>query len=237
MTASKKPKLTTKPKAQSAPKKAPVAHATATIRLAETSDKSLILLMRALLVKMKGSPRWAAASTVQSTATAWNATNDALDANATIISGLALQLATANGKQRTLRVQWEAGRKLVCGAVTVDCAGVATDVEGYGLTVLTHSAGAGIVVPSNIVTLPGENVGESSAVFDATADKHGYMGQTCTDPANTATYSVPFPCPYDYYTLTGLASGATTHFRFAAVDPSLPGNMTAWSPWAAGTAK
>lgn len=236
MAAPKKPKLSTKTPAKAAPK-ATAAHATATIRLTGTSDKTLIALMRALLLKMKASSRWANASTVQSTATSWNTTNDALDANATTIAGLALQLANANTTQRTLRVQWEAGRKLVCGAVTVDCGGVAASVEGYGLTVLTHSTGAGIVVPSNIVTLPGENAGEASAVFDATPDKHGYMGQTCTDPTTAATYSVPFPCPYDYYTQTGLTSGATTHFRFAAVDPTLPGNMTAWSPWAAGTAK
>jgi hypothetical protein len=236
MTASKKPKLPKTPVVKAAPK-APPAHATATIRVTGSSDKALIALERALLAKMKASSRWPNAPTVQSTATAWSTTNEALDANATVVSGLALQLAAANAKQRTLRIQWEAGRKLVCGAVTVDCAGVATDVEGYGLTVLTHSAGAGIVVPSNIVTLPGENPGEASAVFDATPDKHGYMGQTCTDPTNGATFSAPFPCPYDYFTQTGLASGAVTHFRFAAVDPSLPGNMTAWSPWAAGTAK
>jgi hypothetical protein len=37
------------------------------------------------------------------------------------------------------------------------------------------------------------------------------------------------------FTLTGQVSAATLHFRIAAIDPSQPGHMTAFSGWVAGT--
>jgi hypothetical protein len=42
-------------------------------------------------------------------------------------------------------------------------------------------------------------------------------------------------CSASSFTLTGQTSGATLHFRIAAIDPSQPGHMTTWSAWVAGT--
>jgi len=133
-------------------------------------------------------------------------------------------------------VKWVAGRKHVLGAINVFCAGDAGLIEGFGLDQLVKSASdAEITVPTDIITSPGENLGEAAVAWDG-VDRNGFILQWASDQTNAATYSTLIPCTASSFTLTGQTSGATVHFRIAAIDPSQPGHMTAWSAWVAGTA-
>jgi hypothetical protein len=66
---------------------------------------------------------------------------------------------------------------------------------------------------------------------------YGFMVQWATDTADATTYSATIPCHAASYTLPGQASGATLHFRIAAIDPSQATHMSAWGAWVAGTAR
>jgi hypothetical protein len=92
-------------------------------------------------------------------------------------------------------------------------------------------------VPASIVTTPGLAVGEVDTSWDDSVNRHGFMVQHASDPTNATTYSAFIPCTVGAYTLTGQASAATVYFRVAAVDPSQPTHLTAWSAWVAGTAR
>jgi hypothetical protein len=128
-----------------------------------------------------------------------------------------------------------AGRKHTIGAVNVFCAGSAQLIESFGFDEFVKApADADITVPTDIITSPGANLGEVDVAWDG-VDRHGFMLQWATDPANPATFSQGIPCTVPNFTLTGQTSAATLHFRIAAIDPSQPGHVTAFSGWVAGT--
>jgi len=210
-------------------------HAIATSKKAIGADGEKIACCNEHMTAMKECASWAAAADVQSAANGWAQTNTALSSNVDTIEGLREQLATAVGNQRTLRLKWLAGRKHTIGAVNVFCAGSAQLVEAFGFDEYVKApADVTITVPGDIITSPGASPGEVDVAWDG-VDRHGFMLQWAADPANPATFSQVIPCTVPNFTLTGQTSAATLHFRIAAIDPSQPGHMTAFSGWVAGT--
>jgi hypothetical protein len=224
------------PKPKAKPKAVAADHAVATSKKPTTTDAEKIETCNDLTTTMKASPNWAKATDVQNAANGWLATNALLAANVTLIGSLREQLFEAVGASRGLRVAWTAGRKHTLAAVNVFCAGSASMIEQFGCDELVKSAvGGEIVVPTDIVTSPGVNLGEMDLAWDEGLDRHGFMVQYASDPTNATTYVGPIPCTVPSFTLTGQTSGATMHARVAAIDPTQPGHMTAWSLWVAGT--
>ncbi len=223
----KKPKVTAKATATD--------HAVATSKKPLVTDADKITTGNDLYTAMKASASWATATDVQSAANGWLSITTALSTNLLAIGSLREQLAAAILLQRGLRTKWVAGRKHVIGAVNVFCAGSASLIASLGFDEFVKSAAdAEITIPSDIITSPGADLGEVDVAWDG-VDRHGFMIQWATDVTNATTYSAMIPCTVASFTLTGQTSAATLHFRIAAIDPSQPSHMTAWSAWVAGT--
>jgi len=213
----------------------PAERATPTSKVVYTTDAEKVTCADGHISSMKASPSWATATDVQASATAWATVTASLTANDVVITGLREQLTDAVGVQVTLRGKWLAARKHVLSTVGVFCAGSVELIEGLGFEVLTHAVQE-ITALTSIVTTPGSSAGEVDASWDETVNRHGFMLQHASDPANAATYSPFIPCTVGSFTLGGQVSAATVYFRVAAIDPSQPTHLTAWSPWVAGTA-
>jgi hypothetical protein len=227
---------------QTKPKKAKpketVEHAVATSKKPYDTDEEKISCERSHMEALKGCSHWAAATDVQSAANAWDATTTAMETNNSAIGKLRSDLSAAVTLQVSLRNKWTAGRKHTISAVNAFGGGDATILTDMGFDLLTHtSAGLEIGTPTGIVTSPGESQGEINLAWELGGNRHGFMVQHTTNPADPTTFSTPIPCTTPDFTLDGLVSGAVVHFRIASIDPSVKGHLTDWSPWVAGSAK
>ena len=207
------------------------------IRTTTRTDAQKVNVARAVTTAAKNGPGWATALDLQAASKVWAKAADDMEANATVISGLRTQLSTAEGKQLTLRRSWRAGRQQVLGTMNVLCAGSADDLKAYGFDVLTHVPGAPIAPPDVLNTKPGKVVGSVAVSWLKGSGRHGFVLQAATDVSNAATYSAFIPVTGAKHTYSSAPSGSVVHFRVAAIDPSLPTGLTAFSAWASGTAR
>ena len=225
------------PKPKKAKPKEPAQHALPTSKKPYATDAEKVSAEREHMTSMKAASQWGTATDVQSAANSWDATTTALDSNATSIEKMRSDLAAAIIIQQGLRLKWHAGRRHTLSAVSVFAGGDPAIITAFGFDLQTKAAaGAEITVPEGIVTSPGTNLGDIDVGWDEGNNRHGFMLQHCTNPADPSTFSTPIPCTSPDFILTGQASGAVIHFRVASIDPSLPGHMTAYSAWVAGTA-
>ena len=216
----------------------PVNKATPVIKKAKGTDLAKASVTTSLVVSMKASPSWANAPTaVQLAATGWTEAADALASNATLISQLKDQLATAEAKQRSLRVKWGEATRQVLGTIAVWCDGSPDMVHGLGFDVFARSGLGPLTPPTALTTNPGPNPGEATVKWARGVAHHGFLVQHATDVANAATFSVAVPCTKSKYTLEGVQPSSVVHFRVAAIDPSSKTGQTAWSDWIAATAR
>jgi hypothetical protein len=225
-----------KPKKASA-KKEQAQHAKPTSKKPFQTDDEKITGQREHMDALKASSHWATATDVQSAASAWAATTDQMDTNGKQIAKLHSDLATATSLQTTLRMKWLSGRKHTITSVGVFASGDPTIITDLAFTVLTRAAvGSEITVPTGIVTSPGTVQGEVLFAWDEGSNRHGFMVQHATNPADPTTYSATIPCTAPSFTLDGQTPGAVVHIRVASIDPALKSHVTDWSPWVAGTA-
>jgi hypothetical protein len=220
------------------PKAKPVERATPTIGKAKNTDADKVNVTSSTTVSMKASPSWATApATVQAATTGWSDVATSLGANATTIVQLKDQLATAEAKQRSLRVKWTDATRQVLGTIAVWCDGSTDMVHGLGLQVLTRQGLGPLAPPSALTALTGAQPGDATVKWARGNAHHGFLVQHATDVATLATYSVPVACTKSKYTLTGATSLSIVHFRVAAIDPSSSTGQTAWSDWIAATVR
>jgi hypothetical protein len=216
----------------------PVDKATPIIKKAKGTDAAKADVTTSLVVSMKASPNWATAPTaVQVGATGWTAAADALASNATLISQLKAQLATAEAKQRSLRVRWSDATRQILGAVAVWCGGSPDMVHGLGFDVYARQGLGPLTPPTALTTNPGVNPGEATVKWARGVAYHGFLVQHATDVANAATYSAAVACTKSKYTLEGAPPASVVYFRVAAIDPSVKTGQSAWSGWIAATAR
>jgi len=208
-----------------------------TIRTATRTDAQKVSVARNVTTSAKQAPGWVTATDLQAATKVWNKAADDMEANASVISGLRLQLSAAETKQIVLRRAWRAGKRQVLGTADVLCAGSADDVKAYGFEVLTHAPGAPIAPPDTVNTEPGKAPYAVKVTWPKGSGRHGFVLQAATDVSNTATYSAPIPVTGTKYTYKGSISGAVVHFRVAAIDPSEEAGLTAYSAWVAGTTR
>lgn len=215
-----------------------VDRAVATVRLATLTDAQKVSVARDVMASAKVAPGWVTAPELQAAFAAWNKAADEIEAQASQIGQLRLALQTLETKQLGSRRSWRAGKKQVLGAVDVLCAGSADDLKAYGFEVLSRtSPGAQIATPDGLKTASGKVLGDVTVSWPKGSARHGFVVQHGTDVANSATYSAPIPCTSRKFTLKGGVSGSIVHFRVAAIDPSSPTGMTAWSAWVSGTVR
>lgn len=165
------------------------------------------------------------------------AATDALEAKDTEIEGLLKQVNQAQGEKKVLRSTWLARRTHMLSSVTVFSGGSAARIQALCFDLRKDPVLAGITTVDGITTGSGENNGDVDVPWDDAVNRYGFVIQYATDPQNSASYSANIACPAGTFTLTGQGSAATVYFRVAAVDPTLNGHQTAWSPWTAGTAR
>jgi hypothetical protein len=219
------------------PKKEQTQHAKPTSKKPFNTDDEKITCEHEHVDALKASSHWATATDVQSAASAWGATTDQLDTNAKLITKLHGDLAAATTVQTALRIKWLSGRTHTISAVRAFAGGDPTIIADMGFTVLTRAApGSEITAPTGIVTSPGTISGEALFAWDEGANRHGFVVQHATNPADPSTFSAPIPCTSPDFALDGQPPGAVVHLRVASIDPAVKGHLTDWSPWVAGTA-
>jgi hypothetical protein len=125
----------------------------------------------------------------------------------------------------------------VISALSLFCNGSAATIKAFGADVFTHTVGGAIGVPTGLSTMPGLNAGTIDFMFDDTQNRYGFVVQFASNPADPTTLSPQIPCHEGFFSLDGQTSGATLHFRAAAVDPTQKLHVTDWSPWVAGTVR
>src|ERR1700722_16457318 len=104
------------------------------------TDVEKVQCTQSMGAAMEACAGWAAAGDVQTAAKAWTGTADAIDANATLISGLRDQLRTAEAKQLTLRRGWRAAASQVLSTINVACNGSVDALKAFGFGVRDHGA-------------------------------------------------------------------------------------------------
>jgi hypothetical protein len=217
--------------------KPPVDRAVATIRKPRRSDAQKVSATRTTIKGMQQSPSWSQATDLQAVVKPWNATADAIEANATAIAGLRKQVNLAEAKQVTLRRDWEVETAHVLTTATVFCGGSADTVKSLGLDVVLRGRIGILGVPVDLAVSPGGVSGEVEASWTRGNARHGFLVQHATNPADPATVSAPTAWTKVKFKLDGIPSGASVAFRIAAIDPASPTGQSPWSAWVSGTAK
>ncbi len=211
--------------------------ATATIKKSTRTDALKVSVTNELSQAMPQSPSWAVALDVQAAVKVLAANAAALGANATLISTLRAQLATAEAKQQGLRRDWGAAKSQVTSTVTVFCAGSADMVASFNLDVESHARLGPLGSPVDLSVNPGKNLGDVVGTWEKGIAAHGFLVQHATDPTNPATISAPVASTKARFTLGGLPQGATVSIRVAAIDPASPTGQSPWSAWVLGNAR
>jgi hypothetical protein len=233
LTIDKKPR---KKKASTAAAKPPkAAHATATFRKPYVTDADKITACTEQTAAMTAGPGWANATDLQKACAAWTATTTSIQTTGTTIEGFRAQMALAVVGMNTLRATWIANRKAVISALSLFCNGSAATINAFGADVFTHTVGGAILVPGGLSTMPGTSAGTVDFMFDDSVNRYGFVVQFASNTSDPTTFSPQIPCHEGFFSLDGQTSGATLHFRAAAVDPTQKLHVTDWSPWIAGT--
>jgi hypothetical protein len=201
-----------------------------------TADK--VSLTRSLSTSMKTSSHWSSAAELQSSVASWNASADALEANAALIAHLRDQLDQAQLVQRTTLQDWAAGTAHVFANVDILAGGDVETLQSLGFVPAVRGAPLAPNVPDHVTSLPGKLPGQAMVRWDPGVSEHrGYVVQHGTDAANAATYSAPVVSTKRRYLLTGASPASVVQFRVAAIDPSSPAGQTAWSLWVGVTVR
>jgi hypothetical protein len=214
----------------------PVDRAMPTIRKPKGTDVAKVALTRSTTTAMQGSSLWANSPELQAANTAWNQAANALESNAKIVADLHAHLAAADASQRELRHAWDAATKHMTGVAAVVCKGSADNVHALGFDVLTRVGTGPLAAPTGLTASQGKKAGQVIITWQRSIARHGSLVQHATDVANPATYSALIPSTRAKYTLDGLAAQSIVHFRVAFIDTAVPGGMSPWSNWVAGTA-
>jgi len=224
--------MTTKAKAKPAPRPRPK------LNKPKTTTVDKVGFTRSFTTSFKASPQWSTATELQGAVTSWNATADALEANAGTITHLRDQLKTALLLQRSHLQQWGADTQHVVSCVSVLAGGDAEVMHGLGVEAVVLGAPVALHAPGNIVVAPGTVSGTAKITWTESGNGHrGYVLQHATDVANPATISNSVVSTKRRYMLTGAPPASVVHVRVAAIDPSSPTNQTEWSEWVAGSVR
>jgi hypothetical protein len=191
-----------------------------------------IALARKHLGGMKGSPEWAAAADVQTSATSWSDETDALEAIDGKIQRLLARLAAARRQEAVVVRDWRAAKLHVLASVNVRCAGSKDRVQGFGYDVALYEHQPPRGVPQGLHGKRSKKPGVATASWTTHRGEHNlFVVQYATDLADPTTYSAPISWTRGTYVLEGQTPGQTIYFRVAVVEPKLPLHQTAYTDW------
>jgi hypothetical protein len=213
----------------------PVDRATPTLKK-PTADTpaALVTSTNEAVVKITGSPGYAAASTdVVTNTKALGTASTNLDANNQAKTKAAAALAQAEKNEPPLVRRVGAARRALIGAVDVFADGSKETVLGLGLEVETPQPAPEAGLPENLRPMKVLKSANASTRWDPMPGAHGYLLQHATNPSDATTYSAALVVTRARYRLAGQTPGQTIYFRVAALDTKLAGGQTAYTAWVA----
>jgi hypothetical protein len=184
------------------------------------------------IASIKASTNWAAATDVQAATNAWATETTAVEAGAQSIAALEKALGVARTSQLATLRRWGLRRQGVLGAINVFCDGSKDTMTTFGVAVAGGAAPETAVVPVGIMPLKKKVAGMAAWEWFLTPlNRHGFMVQHATNPADATTYSPAMSCSKRSFRLPLQTPGATISLRVMGLDPTLPTGQTEWSGW------
>jgi hypothetical protein len=205
-------------------------HATAVPKAGMTTPAKKIQGARDQIAAFNKSPGLGSASqAVKDAAAAWGTATDAYDTNTRAIPP-AVQAATVlRNNQPVLARRWAAKKRAFFAAVNDYADGSADTITALSCEVQGHAALPPAGVPLNVHDAKSKVSGTAEAVWKR--NKHEFLVQTCTNPADPTTFAEPVCVSKARYKLANQTPGATIHLRVLTLDPKLPNGKSAYTPW------
>ena len=125
--------------------------------------------------------------------------------------------------------RWRTKRRAIFTAVHLSTDGSADKVTGLACNVLGHNPAAPGAVPENLRDAHATARGTAEARWDT--NHHEYLVQTCTNPADAATFADPVHVSRAKLKLANQTPGATLHVRVLTLDAKLPGGKSEYTAW------
>jgi hypothetical protein len=177
--------------------------------------------------KSPGAP--AAPQAVKDAAAAWETATDAYDTNTKAIPPAEQAVKVLRDNQPVLRRRWAAKKRAFFAAVNDYADGSADTITGLSCEVMGHALLPPAGVPVDLHDAKSKVPGTAEAVWQT--NRHEFLVQTCTNPADATTFAEPVCVSKARYKLANQTPGATIHVRVLTLDPKLPTGKSAYTPW------
>lgn len=178
----------------------------------------------------KTSPGAAAAPLdVHDTADAWGKSIDDLEANDQKIAPAETALQTLRNNEPVLVRRSDTKKRAFFSAVNVYCDGSADKITGLSCQVMSRASLPPSGVPEGLHDARPTTRGVAEAAWKR--NKRSFLVQTCTNPADAATFAEPVYVSKTKYRLTGQTPGVVLHIRVLTLDAKLANGKSDWTPW------
>jgi hypothetical protein len=155
-----------------------------------------------------------------------------MDTNEKKIGPARTALGLLISTQRILLRRWTAQRRAFFSAVNIHIDGSKDMAQNLACEVFSQQPLPPQGVPQNVRDLHLKTRGSAGVTWDKMV-KHDFMVQTCTNPADAATYAEPMHVTRRRVTFANQTPGATLHVRVQTLDSKLPNGKSDYSPWVA----
>jgi hypothetical protein len=138
-------------------------------------------------------------------------------------------LQTLRNNEPVLVRRSDTKKRAFFSAVNVYCDGSADKITGLNCQVMSRASLPPSGVPEGLHDARPTTRGVAEAAWKR--NRRSFLVQTCTNPADAATFAEPVYVSKAKYRLTGQTPGAVLHIRVLTLDAKLLNGKSDWTPW------